>query len=389
MAALTEDEVYRTSTQYRLWSFTPESLASLRATTNASAATKVRDAIRRSRTHTGANEAEAVEVDCLTVEEEQKLLGFYCTKAMELADFCQFPTNVKATAVQYLKRFYLSNSPMTYHPKQMMPSALFLATKTENHYTPLEKFASKLPKTTNEDVIAPEFLLTQGLRFTFDVRHPHRGLEGGFMELTALANGSYPSHAVSGTELRRRMLGIPPVSASKPGAKTTEEMKTRIQEAHGRAKDILKSNALLTDAYLLFTPSQIWFAALLLADEPLAKFYLDVKLSDGSPIKAKVLNAIQSCAKLISPSNGSSSVGDAEKKELTRIDKKLYRCRNPEKIDLVGINAAQKREVGTTKGVHSGDEDGGADEKVVKKRKMERDKILKEGEELFGPELKK
>ena len=78
---------------------------------------------------------------------------------------------------------------MTYHPKQIMPSALFLSTKTENHYTALKSFASKFPKTTPDDVIAPEFLVTQGLRFTFDVRHPHRGLEGGFMELLALASG--------------------------------------------------------------------------------------------------------------------------------------------------------------------------------------------------------
>ena len=35
------------------------------------------------------------QVDCLTVEEEQKLVNFYCVKAMDFADFCDFPTNVK------------------------------------------------------------------------------------------------------------------------------------------------------------------------------------------------------------------------------------------------------------------------------------------------------
>lgn len=107
---MTEDDIYRTSTQYRLWSFTPESLASLRATTNATAADGVRAAIRAL---DGAKEegkvaenggsdgipasqfGEAREVDCLTVEEEQKLVGFYCMKTIEFADFCEFPTNVK------------------------------------------------------------------------------------------------------------------------------------------------------------------------------------------------------------------------------------------------------------------------------------------------------
>lgn len=110
---MTEDDIYRTSTQYRLWSFTPESLASLRSTTNSLAADRVRAAIKRLRqsqsigtdasTADGnGGESEPVEqaqeqnvVDCLSVEEEKKLVGYYCSRAMELADFCDFPTNVK------------------------------------------------------------------------------------------------------------------------------------------------------------------------------------------------------------------------------------------------------------------------------------------------------
>lgn len=115
---MTEDEIYRTSTQYRLWSFTPKSLHSLRSKTNSLAAEGVLTAIC-----TAADLGKAVakadskeanssgvkssppplvqapqalqEVECLTVEEEQKLVGFYCIKAMEFADFCDFPTNVK------------------------------------------------------------------------------------------------------------------------------------------------------------------------------------------------------------------------------------------------------------------------------------------------------
>jgi len=120
MLSMTEDDIYRTSTQYRLWSFTSEALASIRLTTNALAADRVRAAIKRrqgsrtsERSGNGREPAEAgnddqnekngsekgtgreTQVECLTVEEEQKLVGFYCVKAMELADFCNFPTNVK------------------------------------------------------------------------------------------------------------------------------------------------------------------------------------------------------------------------------------------------------------------------------------------------------
>lgn len=270
---------------------------------------------------------------------------------------------------------------MTYHPKEMMPSALFLATKTENHYTSLKSFVAKLPKTTAEDVIAPEFLLTQGLRFTFDVRHPHRGLEGGFMELLAMANGKGhgSSNSSSASQLQEDMLSIDPVKEGKPKPKSSKELVLRIQNAHGKAKDILKTSALLTDAYFLYTPSQIWFSSLFAADLPLARFYFHTKFASFSELGAKILTALQECCELLQ-SSISAKPGEFEMKELTRIDKKLYKCRNPEKIDLVGINKAQKRD-------GEGNEEDGLDEKIIKKRKLERENSMKEAEAIFGPPL--
>lgn len=98
-----EDDIYRTSSQYRLWSFTPESLHSLRVTTNAVASDRVRSAIQRTR------EAEAQsnpppstpnptpnpqtsdtdskpEIDCLTPEEEHDFVRYYCEQTLELGD---------------------------------------------------------------------------------------------------------------------------------------------------------------------------------------------------------------------------------------------------------------------------------------------------------------
>lgn len=281
---------------------------------------------------------------------------------------------------------------MTYHPKQIMPSALFLSTKTENHFTSLKSFASKFSKTTPEDVIAPEFLVTQGLRFTFDVRHPHRGLEGGFMELLALAAGEGqpppPSNKTS-KQLRQEMMRIHEDGNGVDEKRRLEDLKNRIRSAHGKAKEVLKSSALLTDAYLLYTPAQIWLSALLLVDERLCLFYIDIKLDATTPanppsaIKVKLVVTLQSCASLLRSSSGATiSPSKEELEELKRIDKKLYDCRNPEKLDLVGINKARKREgEGTT--------EGELDEKIVKKRKLERDASMKEAEVVFGPELGK
>ncbi|KAI9830735.1 MAG: hypothetical protein M1819_005399 [Sarea resinae] len=403
---MTEDAAYRTSTQYRLWSFTPESLSSLRKTTNSLACARVKAAIKRAREARAAAESNGTssissgekgtsngsrsvsgsatpqatdkdkDIECLSVEEEQKLVGFYCVKAMELADFCGFPTNVKATALTYLHRFYLSNSPMTYHPKTLMPSILFLATKTENHYTPLTSFASKLPKTTPEEVVAPEFLVTQGLRFTFDVRHPLRALEGGLMELLALAKGTYvslPHDASTGPQLKEAM-----ERTLAGGVGNGTALQGRIRSAYEAAKQTLKTSALLTDAYFLYTPSQIFLASLLLADEALTRFYLDTKFaSTESGKKTKIMTVLRSCTTLLSTSVTTTRPSTEELKELKRIDKKLYACRNPEKIDLVGLNAAVKR----------GGGDGADEERAAKKRKLEIES--KKAGDLFGPALVK
>ena len=273
---------------------------------------------------------------------------------------------------------------MTYHPKEMMLAALFLSTKTENHYTSLRSFASKLEKSTPENVVAPEFLLTQGLRFTFDVRHPHRGLEGGIMELLSLAQGkgqAVPGIEQSSEQLRKNMLDIEPATEGGKKSRSTDELVRRIQMAHGKAKEVGKSSALLTDAYFLYTPSQIWLSSLFMADEPLARFYIDTKIPVQSAIKSRISSTLQSCTEVLR-SSASANPGEAEKKALTRIDKKLFKCRNPEKVDLVGINKAQKRD-------SEGTGENGLDDKVVKKRKLEREKSEKEAEDVFGPTLAK
>ncbi|KAI4155499.1 MAG: hypothetical protein LQ340_000975 [Diploschistes diacapsis] len=419
MKSMNEDDLYRSSTQFRLWSFTERALADLRSSTNSLAAQRVRDAIKRSRTKEG-QPGSGDDVDCLTVEEEQKLVRFYCSKAMDFSDFCGFPTSVKAkpppyirrrfvdlfpqsTALQILKRFYLSNSPMTYHPKSLMPCALFLATKCENHYTVLSDFASKLPKTSPEDVLAPEFLLTQGLRFTFDVRHPYRALEGGTMELNEMALSSYIPPAgslMTGAEVKARLLSLKPASGDgAAGKKTPAELQDRIKRAHGKARELLNTTAILTDAYFLYTPSQIFLSSLLAADEPVARFYLHVLLSSARPsgssvdepssLEIRLLSLLKECAALLTDPSSRKPDSEAQKKELTRIDKKLWKCRNPEKVDFLGMSK------GAGKGGSSGQSKEGAagegevDEKVVKKRKLERDRAAKEEAELFGGELKR
>lgn len=393
---LNEDEIYRSSTQYRLWSFTPEKLASLRKQTNVQATERVKAAVKRLRasrsngTNTpsegqqnGANgHATEKEVECLTLEEEQKIVEYYTARALELGQHLKFPINVTATAIQYMKRFYLTNSPMTYQPKDIMRSALFLATKTENWHTPLRDFAANIPKTTPESVLAPEFLVTQALRFTFDVRHPHRGLSGGHMEMLAILHGQaavLPALGKSSAQLQQDMLRLPKRPGDLAVEQSVVQMEKRVGQATGEAGKMLKNAAVLSDAYFLFTPSQIWLSAYLLVDEPLALFYLSTKLPESANAsKLKIIEAIRKCATLLTETQASQD--HTPREELVRIEKKLYQCRDPDKMDLVGLHAAQKRGVAA---------EGAIDENFAKKRKLEREKADKEADEFWGPELKK
>ncbi|SZF03871.1 unnamed protein product [Blumeria hordei] len=373
---VSEDERYQMSTQYKLWSFTSEALLELRSNTNRVAAERVREAVRRSRTNQSLTTEGTIvqktsvsdnpvleeEIDCLTVEEELKLVVFYCRQTIQLGDHLGLPSDVKATAIQYIKRFYITNSLMTYHPADILKTALFFATKTENFYFRLTKFADAIGKTTPEDVLASEFLLTQGLRFTFDVRHPYRALEGAIMELQAISKMGTP--ALPGDS---SMIGKKPIN-----------MERRIKDAHKKARDYLKSSTLLTDVYFHFTPSQIMVSTLMISDEELTKWYIQLKFpgQETQNLLSKVLNTIEKCTGMLKAIDPHSEPSTLERKELQGLAKKLKKCRNPEKMDLVGLQRA-KRE---------GEDGYGA--KAIKKRKLAEETQQANTNDIFGPTIK-
>ena len=249
---------------------------------------------------------------------------------------------------------------MTYHPKQIMMCALFLATKSDHWHISLHKFASRIGNTSEEDVKAPEFLLMQGLRFTLDVRHPMSGLEGGVGEVLAMVE--------DGSLLE--------------DAKDKHALQRRVGAAADRASNILRTAAQMTDAYFLYTPSQIWLAALHVADQDLVNMYLGRKLNyigaEGTALRQKLMNTLLSCAQLLA-SYKSPDDDPVEAKEMKQLGKKLHLCQNPEKVDLVAVTRAKA--AGKREGVEGSDQ-----EKALKKRKVERGRLQKD-EDVFGPEL--
>lgn len=377
---LTEDDIYRTSTQYRLWSYSPAQLAAQRRKTHELAIARARQNATTDGEQNGVSQLEY-----LSEEEESQLVQRYCTNIRTTADYLKWPINVKATAVQYLKRFYLSNSCMTYPPKEIYKTALFMASKTEAIHITVPKFAASISSDADA-ILAPEYKVMQALRFTLDVRQPFRGLKGVLMELLNMAEGVMGTldgtEQKSEKEVQQTMLGLkpPPAECKTPwkapsGTPTTTNLKDRIRAAYDAARYILDAPASLTDAYFLYTPSQILLAALHLADEPLTSFYLDTKLPSTSPTCTKILATIQSCADILAAFN---EKGSLSKEERDALERKLDRCRDPTTKDLVKSHAAMKR---------NGAEEGKVDEEMVKRRKSEREKNNKEMDDLFGPSL--
>jgi hypothetical protein len=136
---ITEDTLYRSSTQYQRWSFTPSQLAHQRQTTNIQASARVRAAVQRQRAQraldpvntsegsgvenggntTGGNTPIPVEradreVNCLTAAEEKRLVDTFCERALELGNFLQFPIEVTVCAPTPSSHLHTPFKPVLY-----------------------------------------------------------------------------------------------------------------------------------------------------------------------------------------------------------------------------------------------------------------------------------
>jgi len=164
--------LYELSSQYRHWRFSIEQLASIRKSLNEAAVGAIRDTFEKDELGSSQN------ILFLSASEEYALVKHYITKIAQLCGHFRFPEEVEATAVTYLKRFYLKNTVMDWHPKNVMLTALFLALKTTNNAISLDDYTSRIPKTSPADVLDLEFLVAQSLGFEFSVWHAHRALWG-------------------------------------------------------------------------------------------------------------------------------------------------------------------------------------------------------------------
>ncbi|KAM9392277.1 cyclin-H isoform 2-T2 [Pholidichthys leucotaenia] len=168
--------------------------------------------------------------------EEDVLFRYY---ERRLLDFCNafkpaMPKSVVGTAFMYFRRFYLNNSIMEYHPRIIMLTCAYLSCKVEEFNVSCAQFVGSLLQETPagqervlEQILEYELLLIQQLNFHLVVHNPYRPMEGLLIDLKT----RYP---------------------------TLEN-----PESLRKSADDFLTQAAMTDAGLLFSPSQIALTAIL------------------------------------------------------------------------------------------------------------------------------
>ncbi|XP_066474190.1 cyclin-H [Tiliqua scincoides] len=218
--------MFHSSTQRRHWTFrTEEELSRRRA-----------DANRKCRCKAVAD-GKVKQTDSFLLEpfEELTICKYY---EKRLLDFCSvfkpaMPKSVVGTACMYFKRFYLNNSVMEYHPRIIMLTCAFLACKVDEFNVSSAQFVGNLRESplgqekALEQILEYELLLIQQLNFHLVVHNPYRPFEGFLIDMKT----RYPS--LENPEILR---------------KTADDFLNRVA---------------LTDACLLYTPSQIALTAIL------------------------------------------------------------------------------------------------------------------------------
>lgn len=221
----------------------------------------------------------------MSSDEELTLVRLYVSKIPQLCGAFKFVEEVEATAETFLKRFYLKNTVMDWHPKNVMLTALFLAAKTANSPIAIETYTSRIPKTQPSDVLELEFLVAQSLDFEFTVWHAHRALWG---------------------------LGC---------AKTVQDPPADLYDIYRKALEFIRK-ARLTDCEFIYTPSQIALAAIHELSAELAMRWAVTKGMDEA-------TANRICKDISSVVEREVKVIDVE--AVREVDRRLRTCKNPEK----------------------------------------------------------
>lgn len=212
--------MFTTSTQRKFWMYeSQEQLDRLRVESNVTTGEQI--------VKSGKVSLEQL----LSPKEELYLIRSYL---VNLREFCKRfqPTmrkSVVATAFIYMKRFYLNQSSMEYHPRNIGVTCAYLACKVEEFNVSIDQFIKNVKgdcRKAQKTILCNELLLMKKLRFHLTVHLPFRAVEGFLIDLRA----RYP-----------------------PARDKTSIMAEEI--------DDFLEKTMYTDACFFYTPSQVALAA--------------------------------------------------------------------------------------------------------------------------------
>lgn len=286
--------MYGSSTQFRNWTFQDDrEIANLRKQANA-------DFICKFSSHMSSSQRAS---HFLNVEEERQMVHYY---ENSLKEFCKrfrdprdarikMPLSVMTTAQHYFKRFYLYNSVMDYHPKEILVTCVYLACKIEEFYVTINDFVHNVKgdkKKAAEIILNNELQLTQELQFNLIIHQPYRPVEGLLIDI----------------KTRFQKLQDP------------ERLRPYIEDF------LEKVN--LTDAIILYSPGQIALAAVTTAvsrlGDNLDQYVTDILFpGDQKQHLANLVEAVRKIKKMVK--NAEAPMPDTKRKE---IEAKLEKCRN-------------------------------------------------------------
>lgn len=243
------------------------------------------------------------------MDESQKLAYFLCPDEerlllrqyeLHLRDFCKrfeppMPKGVVGTAFHYFKRFYLHNSSMDYHPKEIVATCVYLSCKVEEFNVSINQFVANIKgdrEKASDIILNNELLLMQQLNYHLTIHNPFRPIEGFLIDIKTRCTLANP-----------------------------ERLRTGIDE--------FLEKVFLTDACLLYAPSQIALAAVLHAaskeQENLDSYVTDTLFADAGHDKLAVLiEAVRKIRSMV------KTVESPAREKVRVIEKKLERCRNQE-----------------------------------------------------------
>uniref|UniRef100_A0A336MAL8 Cyclin-H n=1 Tax=Culicoides sonorensis TaxID=179676 RepID=A0A336MAL8_CULSO len=230
----------------------------------------------------------------LTKDEERMILKQY---ELQLKEFCKrfeppMPKCVVGTAFHYFKRFYVYNSPMDYHPKEILATCVYLSCKVEEFNVSIGQFVANIKGDRNKAmdiILSNELLLMKELNYYLTVHNPYRPVEGFLIDIKARCSLTNPDRL-------------------RPGI------------------DDFIEKTFFTDACLLYAPSQIALAAVLHAaskeQENLDSYVTEslfASAKDKLPMLIESVRKIRSMVKTIEL---------PQKDKIKFLEKKLEKCRN-------------------------------------------------------------